>query len=36
MTFMVGVLAERRNRDTEVLARQRDRRDRDAQYLLHR
>ncbi|WP_022869312.1 RDD family protein [Yaniella halotolerans] len=34
MTFMVGVLAERRNRDAEVLGRQRDRRDRDAQYLL--
>src|SRR5699024_2087525 len=29
MTFMVGVMAERRNRDTAVLERQRQRRERD-------
>lgn len=34
MTFMVGVMAERRNRDQQVLARRRDRRQRDAQYLM--
>ena len=34
MSFMVGVMAERRNRDYEVLERQRQRRERDAQYLL--
>lgn len=34
MTFIVGVMAERRNRDYNVLARRRQRRERDAQYLL--
>ena len=33
MTFLVGVMAERRNRDYQVLARHRERRLRDAQYL---
>lgn len=33
MTFLVGVMAERRNRDYQVLARHRQRRLRDAQYL---
>lgn len=33
MTFMVGVMAERRNRDYDVLERRRQRRERDAQYL---
>lgn len=36
MTFMVGVMAERRNRDYEVLERRRQRRERDAQYLLRK
>lgn len=34
MTFMVGVMAERRNRDYQVLERRRERRDRDAHYLM--
>lgn len=34
MTFMVGVMAERRNRDQQVLERRRQRRERDAQYLM--
>lgn len=34
MTFMVAVMAERRNRDYQVLERQRQRRERDAQYLV--
>jgi uncharacterized RDD family membrane protein YckC len=33
-TFLVGVMAERRNRDYQVLAKQRDRRQRDAAYLM--
>ncbi len=33
MTFMVGVMAERRNRDAAVLERQRQRRERDVHYL---
>lgn len=35
MTFMVGVMAERRNRDYNVLARRRERRQRDAKHLVH-
>ena len=34
LTFLVGVMAERRNRDYQVLNRQRERRQRDAQYLM--
>lgn len=34
MTFIVGIMAERRNRDYQVLERQRQRRARDAQYLV--
>ncbi len=34
-TFLVGVLAERRRRDAEVLARRRERQQRDAQSLRH-
>lgn len=35
MSFLVGVMAERRNRDYAVLARRRERRQRDAQRLVH-
>ena len=33
-TFLVGVMAERRNRDFQVLAKRRERRQRDAEYLM--
>lgn len=35
MTFLIGVMAERRNRDHAVLQQRRERRERDQQYLRH-